>query len=79
MKKNRKQGNLFSGYQAEKVLTVTEICKIFGGKVITQKQSDAEVQLLKLEARGRSGGWLVKKVQLEGVCWWVRPRNIRKA
>ena len=80
MKKNKKQGDLFTGYktnQEEHPITQADVCRIFNGKVISEEEHAEEVRLLKMVIHWRSGESLVKAVRKFGVFGWIKPDKER--
>jgi hypothetical protein len=67
MMKNDNQGDLFSGFQPEKELSLNDICRIFNGKVITEEQYQEEIILLEAERRENSVDLLAMQLQRDGM------------
>jgi hypothetical protein len=85
MKKNdddKKQGDLFNGFEPEtetqskqekKGITVQDVLRIFGGRVVTEEEADEEVRLIEMERNGQSGEELVDETLEHGVFGFVQP------
>jgi hypothetical protein len=74
--KTSKQGDLLIGFAPEKIgVTVRDVCKVFHGKEITEKELIEQLKFEESLKCGVGGEWLVKRVKSEGVYWWVLPRK----
>ena len=76
MKRNKKQGDLYKGFEPVSAsITVEDVCRIFKGKIITEKQLIEDYVLAQKSSRRRSGEELVKLMKQKGAFWWVVPRR----
>ncbi len=79
-KKPHKQGDLFTKFKPEPeqpFITAKDVCRIFKGKVITDKEAKEEVKLAEMERRGQSGEELINETRKKGVYWFVAPSKER--
>ncbi len=66
-KKIPRQGDLFSGFESEKQIGAKDVCKVFGGRVLTEAEFEEKCKKAEYEERERRGWYLFKQLERDGI------------